>query len=299
MENVALIKKNLFKTKKVVSTDEYRYANFKKGESLVGVLVPYFDENRNMFDELYVSVLTLDGKKINLRNDKIKIENTRIMDSKVKEYLDKLINLSKEIHKSQKERAKFYEDLKKKEQALKNKALKQSESINKLFNQIKKAQGFVTTQDVIKALNKVLPKELEKSYWNENLFEARLSRDITFEVRFNSTEIIDFKLGKEIEVTKWCKAEDYDFIYEEYDRSYHVGDIDDSKDFKKLKSKYFKKYTKTELNKAKVEECFDACIGDKDYLIISHTLRSDLNLECRKENMKEITNRLKSLLKLL
>lgn len=157
----------------------------------------------------------------------------------------------------------------------------------------------MATSDVIKALNKVLSGELKEAYWHKDTFDLNLGRDTKLEVRFNNTKIINFRLEKEIEITKWCRADDYDFIYEEYDRSYHVSDLDNSEDFKKLKTRYFKKYTKAELTKAKAEEHFGAGVGDKDYLTISHTLYSDLNLECKKENMKEITNRLKSLLKLL
>lgn len=323
MDNAILIKKNLFKVKKIVLDKDYRYDGFKNGDSLIGIIVPYFNTRSKIFEESYFSILTIDGKQINLKCDNIEIENTRIMDNKVREYLDKAIDIAKETYKLQKEEAKFYEELKKKQEAMERKILKQNEAMDKTLNQIRKARGFLTISEVVNSLNKVLSKELEQDYQCDNVFKLNLNTsnkvNLTFkdttrtylnlhtnvnkntrlEVIFKDTIITCFKIDTSVEVTKWCKAEDYDFIYEEYDRTYNIGELDDSEDFKKLKSKYFKKYNNTELSKAKAIEYFDAEIGDKDYLYIFHTLRSDLNIECKKENLKEITNRLNSLLKLL
>lgn len=94
-------------------------------------------------------------------------------------------------------------------------------------------------------------------------------------------------------------AGNYDFVYEEYDRTYYIGDIDDSDDFKKIKSKHFKEYTPTQLNKVKVEQYFGAEVGDKDSLYAYQIFKSKLDIECKKENFKEIEKRLKDLLSLI
>lgn len=58
MENIILIKKNLFKVKKVVYNKDYRYSGFKKGDSSIGVLVPYYNTRSRIFEESYFSILT-------------------------------------------------------------------------------------------------------------------------------------------------------------------------------------------------------------------------------------------------
>lgn len=297
MSENQLVKKNLFKVKKVVFTEKGRYGGYSEGDAFVGVVIPCFDNTYNRFEENRISLLTLEGEKLNFRVESIGFETTRIMDKNVKEKLDKIVEFSKEVHKSQIEKVKFYEDFKKKEQKLKDKTKKQSDSMEKLVNQLKKAQGFLTTEETIKAINKFLPEELYQDTWSKEFYKCSLSKDKQLIIRFGKNMITYAQIENDIELGRWCEPEQYDFVYEEYDRTLHTSNLDNSEDFEKLKKKYFKSFKESVLEKANVSMRYSAGVGDKNTLIIGQDFVCDLGIELKKDNLKEITKRLKSLLK--
>lgn len=292
------IKKHFFKVKKISINNNYaRNKIFNDvNHSVIGIVVPVFNDYRNTFSDMEVQVLTIDGEEVSVRCDFLNIENTRITNEKVREKLDKIISESKEIYNYQTQKAKLFLEFSKKTESLSSKITKKKDGISKSFNQIKKARGFITTEDTIKFLNKYLQNPLNEL--RDNYYSANLKNGFKLEVEFKSNKIIGFTAEKEIDFGKWV-AGNYDFVYEEYDRAYYIGDIDDSDDFKKIKSKYFKEYTPTQLNKVKVEQYFGAEVGDKDSLYVYQVFKSILDIECKKENFKEIEKRLKDLLNLI
>ena len=265
-------------------------------DTVIGIIVPVFNDYRNTFSDTEVRVLTIDGEDVTVRCDFLNIENTRIMNEKVREKLDKIILESKEIYKFQIEKAKLFLEFNKKTEALSSKISKKNESISKSFNHIKKARGFMTIEDTVKTLNNYLPNSLDKI--RDNYYCANLKNAFKLEVEFKNNKLIRFTAEKEIDFGKWT-AGHYDFVYEEYDRTYYVDDLDNSNDFKKIKSKYFREYNSTQLDKVKVEQYFGAEIGDKDSLYAYQIFKSNLDIECKKENIKEIEKRLKDLLSLI
>ena len=292
------IKKHYFKVKKISINNNYARNNIFNdiNTSVIGIIVPAFDNYRNVFSDMSVEVLTLNGEKVQIRQDFLNIDNTRITDEKVREKLDKIILDSKEIYNHQSQIVKLFAEFNKKSQSLSNKIIKKKENISKSFNQIKKARGYITVEDTVKILNKLLPNPLEES--RDNCYYSNLKNGFKLTVQFRSNDIVGFVAEKEIDFGKWT-AGNYDFVYEEYDRTYHIDGLDNSNDFRKIKSKYFREYNSTQLNKVKVQQHFGAEVGDKDSLYVYQTFNSTLNIECKKENIKEVEKRLKDLLSLI
>lgn len=229
------------------------------------------------------------------------------MDSKVKEKLDNVISEAKKIYEQQKKLVKHQKEYEKMKKSLIEKLNKNAEDLNKSFVQLKKSRGFLTNDEVIKHLNKKLNKNLKECSYSKNKFTFTISigeyRGVCthqiLDISFNKDSISEIRITKEVDFGKWT-ADDYDFVFEEYDRTLHVLlDLKDSSDFKKIKAEYFKSNTEDSLKKAKAEECFGASVGDKDSLEVHHIICSKLNLECKKENLKEIENRINYLLVLV
>lgn len=309
--NQELIKKNLFKVKKITikrvkSIKLNGDAEYIINNVGVGIIVPAFNNYRAKFEENRVEVLTIDGRSMEVHEECIILDNTRIMDAKVKEKLNNVIAGAKKIYEQQKKLVKHQEEYERIKESLKEKLSKNQEGLNKSFTQLKKARGFLSNGDVVKYLNKKLNKEFKQDWYSKDNFKMTVyssSSGNTYtckvlELSFYKDYISSIRVVKDIDFGKWC-ANHYDFVYEEYDRTLHVGDLEDSSDFNKIKSKYFKHNTSTVLKKAKAEERFDAGVGDKDSLGVSHIVSSELNLECKKENLKELENRINSLLVLV
>ena len=315
--NQELIKKNLFKVKKISiktikSIKLNGDAEYIVDNVGVGILVPAFNSYSSKFEEDRVQVLTIDGRSIDVKQKSVVLDNTRIMDAKVKEKLNNVIAEAKKIYEQQKKLVKHQEEYEKIKKSLKEKLNKSQDSLSKSFTQLKKVRGFLSNEEVIKYLNKnlgkKLNKEFEQSSYSENKFTITLLSNNNYggsynrkilELYFNKDSVSMIRVVKEIDFGKWC-ANHYDFVYEEYDRTLHVGDLENSSDFKKIKSKYFKSNnTSAILKKANAEECFDAGVGDKDSLSVCHIVSSERNLECKKENLKELENRINSLLVLV
>lgn len=310
--NQELIKKNLFKVKKIAikkiksiklnGNKEYEIDNIG-----VGILVPVFNDYSSKFETNRVQVLTIDGRSINVHQDSIVIENTRIMDAKVKEKLNNVISEAKKIYEQQKKLVKHQEEYEKIKKTLKEKLDKSKECLNKSFNQLKKTRGFLSNEEVVKYLNKKLNKEFTQEGYSKDNFEVTLLNSKQGNVRirkvlelyFKKDSISNIRLIKVVDFGTRC-ATHFDFVHQECDRTLYVGNLEDSSDFKKIKSKYFKhNNTSTVLKKAKAKEDFDAGVGDKDSLEAYHIVSSELNLECKKENLKELENRINSLLTLM
>lgn len=305
--NQELIKKNLFKVKKISIKNPTYKANGETEYELrnigIAILVPAFNTYNSTFKEDRVIALTIDGSSIDIYQDYVVIENTRIMDSRVKEKLDNVIGEAKKIYEQQKKLVKHQKEYEKVKKSLTEKLNKNEEDLNKSFVQLKKSRGFLSNDEVIKHLNKKLNKNLKECSYSKNKFTFTISSDEyrgvcthqILDISFNKDSISEVRITKGVDFGKWT-ADDYDFVFEEYDRTLHVLDLKDSSDFKKIKAEYFKSNTEASLKKAKAEEYFGASVGDKDSLEAHHIVCSKLNLECKKENLKEIESRINSLL---
>ena len=122
----------------------------------VGILVPVFNDYSSKFETNRVQVLTIDGRSINVHQNSIVIENTRIMDVKVKEKLNNVISEAKKIYEQQKKLVKHQEEYERVKESLKERLNKSQEGLNKSFNQLKKTRGFLYNEEVVKYLNKKL-----------------------------------------------------------------------------------------------------------------------------------------------
>lgn len=310
--NQELIKKNLFKVKKIAikkiksiklnGNKEYEIDNIG-----VGILVPVFNDYSSKFETNRVQVLTIDGRSINVHQNSIVIENTRIMDVKVKEKLNNVISEAKKIYEQQKKLVKHQEEYERVKESLKERLNKSQEGLNKSFNQLKKTRGFLSNEEVVKYLNKKLNKEFIQDLYSKDKFEVTLLNNNQGNVRickvlelcFKKDSISNIRIIKVVDFGNRC-ATRFDFVHEECDRTLYVGDLKNSLDFDKIKSVYFKtNNTPTVLKKAKAKERFDAGVGDKDSLEAYHIVSSELNIECKKENLKELENRINSLLTLV
>lgn len=311
------LKKNLFKVKKITiktmkSIKLNGDAEYVIDNIGVGILVPAFNSYSSKFEEDRVQVLTIDGRSFEAKQKSIVLDNTRIMDAKVKEKLNSVITEAKKIYEQQKKLVKHQEEYEKIKKSLKEKLNKNQEGLSKSFAQLKKVRGFLSNEEVIKYLNKnlgkKLNKEFEQSSCSDNRYTITLSKDNYWggsynrkilTLVFNKDSVSTLRVVKEIDFGNWC-ANNYDFVFEEYDRTLHIGDLENSSDFNKIKSKYFKSNnTSAILKKSNATERFDAGVGDKDSLQVCHIVSSDLSLECRKENLKELENRINSLLTLV
>ena len=110
------LKKNLFKVKKITiktiksiklnGNTEYVIDNIG-----VGILVPAFNSYSSKFEEDRVQVLTIDGRSFEAKQKSIVLDNTRIMDAKVKEKLNNVIAEAKKIYEQQKKLVKHQENI--------------------------------------------------------------------------------------------------------------------------------------------------------------------------------------------
>lgn len=303
MENVIEIKKNLFKIKKIVVSRKDWQGNVTSVTEYIGVARPYFDVNSSTFNSNYVSVVSLDGTVDVFKVEDIIFKTTRITNEKIKKESEKLIDYCKSNYQLQLEEEKLYKDFRSKRDKLNEKSVKKNGELNKIFRRIEKAKGFISIEDFIEKLNKDLSIDLKSGYnpssyhINEKFYGLKI-QGYTLSIGFIKENISRLVLSYEQDISRWTSAGAYDFIYEEYDRTLHIDNLDNSEDFEKLKKQYFNKYLKQSY-KYGVEQSFDVYIGDKDTLSIGRTLKMSLQLERKKDNYKDICSKIKYFMSLV
>lgn len=297
------VKKNLFKVKKVIVNNKDWKGNTTSITEYIGVVRPYFDNNSKTFNTDYVSVVSLDGEAHVFRVENVEFKTTRITNEKVRKETEKLIEYCKSNHKLQLEEEKLYKEFASKKNKLKEKVYKKEEEVKKIFTRIEKAKGFISIEDFIEKLSKDLSLDLNcgykpNSYYMNEQFYGMKIKGYTLSIGFIKEKISRVVLSCEYDVSRWTSPGDYDFIYEEYDRTLHIDNLDGSKDFEKLKNKYFPNCT-SKTFKNGVTQSFEAGIGDKDILSISRTLRMPLDLERKKDNYKDVCSKIKYFISLV
>lgn len=303
MTNINEVKKNLFKIKKVIVNNKDWKGNITSVTEYIGVVRPYFDNNSKTFNTEYVSVVSLDGDMNAFRVENVEFKTTRITNEKVKKEAEKLIEYCKSNHKLQLEEEKLYKEFTSKKNKLKEKGNKKKEELRNIFNGIEKAKGFISVEDFIKKISKDISLDLESgykpsSYHIDEKFYGTKIKDYTLSIGFIKEKISRVILSCEYDISRWTSPDNYDFIYEEYDRTYHIDNLDKSKDFEKLKKQYFSDcIAKTFKNG--VTQSFDASIGDKDILSISRTIQMPLKLERKKDTYKDICSKIKYFISLV
>lgn len=274
------IKNLTFKIKKVV------YENYDKVKEVYqGIIMPSWNERYLEFSEDYISLYTLEGQILEFNINRVEIENTRIMDKKIKDKLDKLIGELKEEHKIRLEEVKLKLDYLAKLEKLKNKATVKREKVEKNIEDLLKVQGFITIekfeQEILDLVNAP--------------FGYRLN------LRFKGTKILNATLTKEVDLGRYLTESDYDFIYLEYDNTVMIANerLDKSKDFAHIKKEYFKPVKTSKLDKYKVFEDFDVIGGDKGSADAYHeiTLRFNDGIDLTKKNIKEVKDSIEKLIK--
>lgn len=275
------IKNLTFKIKKVV------YENYDKVKEVYqGIIMPSWNERYLEFSEDYISLYTLEGQILEFNINRVKIENTRIMDKKIKDKLDKLIGELKEEHKIRLEEVKLKLDYLAKLEKLKNKSTVKREKVEKNIEDLLKVQGFITIE---KFEQKIL-----------DLVNAPFGYRLNF--RFKGTKILNATLTKEVDLGRYLTESDYDFIYLEYDNTVMVANerLDKSKDFAHIKKEYFKPVKTSKLDKYKVFEEFNVFGGgDKGSADAYHeiTLRFNDGIDITKKNVKEVKDSIEKLIK--
>lgn len=278
-----LFKDLALKVKKVV-VESNRNGKLYRSE-YQGVIVPKWNDYNDFYYKDEFILYTIDGEQKEFRLNWVKIENTRIMDKKVKDKLDKFIEVLKEEYKLRLEIVKLKEEYKSKVDKLNQKINKKKNNKEKSFNDIVKAQGLIP-QDVFEEEFLKLVKEP----YNYSIY-----------LNFNGSKLLGITLEKEVDLGRWLTNSDYDFIWNEYDNTvmiYHE-DIPKSKDYQKIIKKYFKPVKISKLDKFKVEESFDACGGgDKGSADAYHkiNLSFDKGIDVKKENIKEVAKYMKQLI---
>lgn len=269
------------KVKKVISKNRD-----KTQEVYQGIIMPFWDDRRLDFMDDYICVYTMEGQIISFNINFVTVENTRITDKKIKEKLDNLIEELKEEYKLRLEIVKIRTDYQTKLVKINNKAITKKDKIVKRIEDVLKVQGFIS-----------------QSKFEENLLsKIHVPFDYSINFRFKGTKILSATLIKEVDLGRYLTNNDYDFIWNEYDNNvmiYH-DDIPTSKDYAKIKQKHFKPVNITKLNKFEVFEEFDANGGgDKGSADAYHKIILIFNkgLELKKENIKEVEDCIKELIK--
>lgn len=286
------IKNAMFKLKKVIYVEGYG-SNAKKKEK-IGIVTPKYDNYRNEFNPMGIVVIGLDGEFVGVYAPEAEIKTTRIMDASERELVDKLIESAKSLHSLRQEKIKFVEAMKKKENALNTKIAKSESSIMNGLDRLKKKQGYVTESNVISYLNKQYNLDLCLDYKNYYEYECN---NVVIGIRMGANKLHSVCITKYVDLGKWLQDSGLDFLDFEYDNSMHIGNLSRSKDFERLKKKYFKPVSDVTLKKIKGKQSYDASVGDKYSVDLTHSVSIDYNVSLTKEALKQLVKDMSVLLK--
>lgn len=257
-----LVKKNLFKVKKIKIRDQF----------IQGVVLPFFDHYNSRFDDGRVVFLTNNGTRYEFGIERYEIMTTKVTNEKLKKVYDNIILEEKKKYKLYLEIIKLKESQKKVELQIN----KIDDKTKKLSNDIIKAQGFICECD----FRNILHKEING-----------LNNDYIIDVDINSKKIININLRKNVELERWVKASEYDFLYEEYDGNIlAVDDLENSRHLKSLSDKYFNKINVKKIGNYTIDGKLEPYVGDKRTLYLMHIIDMNLKkgIELKKENIKDI-----------
>lgn len=292
MATLEEVKSSLFKVKKVSYYTNY---NRDSKSEKIGVVIPYYDNYRSSFDNSKITVIGLDGEVLNISVNNCDIKTTRIMDSKERELVDKVVEYGKNLTTSRSEKVKLLESLKKKELMLNNKIKKDTDGLTKSLDRLKKYKGYLPLSDIQKYFKKYFGSDLYRNY-NDN-YKCCLG-DYSAEICIVGTKLKELNFTKEIEVGRWLNENSFDFLYEEYDGSLHTKyPLDKSKDFEKLKRHYFKSLSTSVSNKLKASESYFAETGDKNSLDICHNICIVYDADFTRDTLKKLIKDIKTLQK--
>lgn len=286
------IKNAMFKLKKVIYIEGYG-SNAKKKEK-IGIVTPKFDNYRNEFNPMGLVVIGLDGEFVGVYAPEAEIKTTRIMDASERELVDKLIESAKSLHSLRLEKIKFVEAMKKKENALNTKIAKSESNIMNGLDKLKKKQGYITEADVLNYLNKQLGVEFYKDYTDYYKCDFK---NLVIGITMGKNKLYSVSITKSVDLGKWMHNSGYDFLDFEYDNSMYISNLSKSRDFEKLKQRYFKPLNKTMLSKLKAKETYDAGVGDKYSIEIGQNVDIDYNVDLTKDALKKLIKDLSELLK--
>lgn len=286
------VKNAMFKLKKVVYPVGYG-SSAKKVEK-IGIVTPRFDEYRNMFNSEGLVIMGLDGDFVEVPVRNVEIKTTRVMDATEREIVDKLIEYAKSLNSLRQEKVKLIEAMKKKEEVLNTKIAKNKESITKGISKLKKKQGYITEADVLNYLNKQLGVEFYKDYTDYYKCDFK---NLVIGITMGKNKLYSVSITKSVDLGKWMHNSNYDFLGFEYDNSMYISNLSKSRDFEKLKQRYFKPLNKTMLSKLKAKETYDAGVGDKYSIEIGQNVDIEYNVDLTKDALKKLVKDLSVLLK--
>lgn len=247
-----------------------------RGITYTGIVLPYFENKSWDCINLELSTnkvcfLTFGGEKFNLLKD-IDFQTTRITDKKLKELIDNIINVAKEDYKI---KMKIIE-LCNESRLLQNSSNKKSEDIDNKINQIIKHNGFIDREEFIKEVNE----------------HINISYDINYVISDN--KILKIEIKKVHDLGNWIKEGQYSFLYIEYDDNICVCDeIENDKQLKDIKSKYFKNLMTNKISGYSISENFyPQGGGDKRSACVCQEFEIDLKsgIELKKENVEKLVN---------
>lgn len=278
-----------FTVKKVANSNSYFNDNYRE---IIGIILPYFQETyyeTSEISEKYFWILPLSGdNKVQLSLSMSKISSTRIMDSKLRNKIDKFIQNEKEKFIIQKNMIQIRDEYMNKLNQLKKKIEKNIKIHNELKKAYEASTGFISKKDILEHLhNSVTISESRKNIQYEtSRIEVVLSPD--------AKRIETVKVFHEICIRKYVRENEYDFLYEEYDGTLcTISGANKSRDFESLKKHYFNEVGKLKLG-FKVLENFNAYTGDKRSLFIEQIVGIKYKLPATKESLKRITSELKT-----
>lgn len=239
-----------------------------------GIILPHFEKRSfnwadNELSTSMVDFLTLTGEMITFREG-AKFQNTRITDKKVKEIVDKIINIAKEDYKL---KVKMIE-LNKEGDALCKSSRKKGEEILAGISEVIKTQGFLTAREFIDKMDSIITSSYSIDYTISN------------------NKLMKIKLEKEHDLGRWIRDGQYSFLYIEYDDNVCVSDnYQNNKQLKELKSKYFKKLTINKVCGYNItEDFYPQGGGDKRSAGLYQEFEVDLKkgIDLKKENLPTI-----------
>lgn len=286
-----IIKKSLFKVKKVVIYEKDWQDNILGVEEKVGILIPKYYSISKKFSNDSVQMITLTGEILTLENEDIAIKNTRITDVKLKNALDKVIEWAKNNYKLQKETVVLYEKYMQKEKEINDSKGSELD----IFNELKIAQDYLTNNEVIDELNSIATNG--QQFESDNDSDTYYRMTIRNDRKMYEGIFVILKHSSIVNIHYFKCIETYDNVCKFVDEPNEY--LETNKDFQVFKSKNFRNIDKSKLKSIEGEEQFFKRWGDKGHVDICHRVDLDLNLECNGKNIEEIKNKFKALLEIL
>lgn len=267
------IKKNLFKVKKVKIN----------GEEIQGVVAPLFNSYRCEFKCNEFKFIT-GNRCYELHSSYYPIKTTKVGNEKLKKIYEDIIVEEKKGYKLYLDIIKLEEQKKK----ISDKVHKSYSKTQLLMNKVVKVQGFITKDEFFTQFKDIINKTY-KGY--------------TLEFDIKSNKLVDIKLSKEVELGRWIKEHEYDFLFEEYDSTLHVNHdyLRKSESMKAIIKEHFRTIADKKIDKYNISQYYDAGIGDKRTLYVEHNVNIAIKkpIELKKSNMKEIKDIVREFIKVL